>query len=249
MNRAITFNARVILPGSSPRLHIAADGTVTASPGVTFTADNSPVVVGNISNTSSLGGKVALVVPKSVYDADPKVTATITGHAVFEFQTGFESVTIANQSDKHLRIEDITVQNTTGQEDQNFKVDVPEQSSFSWTPIISPGNTPIVIENTSDGDGDIVLNGIVDNPYGTVQIHAAGGDISAGSAANIETTKLSYFPTHRRAHRDRADHRTSRGPCDVAQRICQRWHLCETNRRTSVAGCRAIRHRPGKSEC
>ena len=230
-------------------MHIAADGTVTASPGVTFTADDSQVVVGNISNTSSLGGKVALVVPKSVYDADPKVTATITGHAVFEFQTGFESVTIANQSDKHLQIEDITVQNTTGQEDQNFKVDVPEQSSFSWTPIISPGNTPIVIENTSDGDGDIVLNGIINNPYGTVQIHAAGGDISAGSAANIETTKLTLHAPKRAIGIERIT-----APVGVHATLLNGFandgiFVKQTEGHLWLDALARVRHRPGKSEC
>ena len=188
MNRAIHFNSNVILPGASPLLNIAADGTVTASRDITVTQDDSQVVVNDIRNTSSLGGDVRLAVPASDYDSDPHVTATITGHAVFEFQSGFESVTITNQSDKHLQIEDITVQNKTGQENTNVTLEAHDTSGFTWKRENTPGNPPIVIENTRNRD--IFLHGVIDNPSGTVQVHTAGGDISAVSEASIATTGL-----------------------------------------------------------
>ena len=200
MNRAIDFHSKVIVPGDSPWLNIDANGKVTTSSGVTFTTNDSqadsPVVVDGIYNTSTLGGSLEIKVPAFTPTGSPDATVTdtaaITGSAEIEFQTGFESVRITNQSTRQLQITDITSQNNTGQENQNIEVSPLDENEpkFSWSTITTPGNTPIVIANTNDDGGDILLRGFVNNPYGTVQIHTAGGDISGNSTAKIDTTEL-----------------------------------------------------------
>ena len=132
------------------------------------------------------------MIPASNYESSSGVTARITGSPVIEFQRGFESVTIINHTDKDLEIDDISTVNSTGQFNQNVIINVADQSAFSYTVTTSNGNTPLSIENTGS-DGDILLNGVIDNPFGVTEIVVANGDLESLSAQGLKSGLINAY--------------------------------------------------------
>ncbi|MHC4507326.1 MAG: FG-GAP-like repeat-containing protein, partial [Planctomycetota bacterium] len=189
MNRTIAFSATVFLPGASPELEIAADGSVIRQDLITFTESAAEIILDDLRNTGDLSGSALFSVPASVYDAQSTVSAVISGTPTLDFQTGFESVLVINRSPKDLRVNDIDVQNETGQVDQNITIIAGDQSGFTPTVTTSPGQTPITIENI--GPIDVLINGFIDNPFGTTSIITTAGDIlSTHPSALIKTVEL-----------------------------------------------------------
>ena len=236
MNRHIDFDSTVILPGASPRLEIAADGSVVEQNGVEFTEDESRVVIEDIRNTGELGGNVSFAIPESDYDSSSTVTSVITGEPTFELQTGFESVTITNHSDKDLHVSDIVVQNPSGQESQNITVSAGDQSQFSWTPEKTPGNTPIVIENTGAFEHRPERRdrqSLWHNPHRDCGRRYRGRFFIACGNDRADAQRPGW------RHRDQR--RSDSNRLGLAQRHRQERHLHRGSRRGSEAGLREFR--------
>jgi hypothetical protein len=169
-NRGINFDAQVAFPGARPELIIDENGQIESSEllGATISADQ--IVVDDLYNNAQYAGKASF----NVSNAPGADAGWVTGNASFDFETGFESVTIENRSDRDLVINAIDVQSDPVQLQQNVVVNAQQQAltkNFGH----SLGDTQLNISNT--GIGDVILNGAIHNIAGDSSIHTANGDI------------------------------------------------------------------------
>jgi trimeric autotransporter adhesin len=203
LNRSIAFNSAVTLLGPmNPLLVIDDEGNITQQvnfPVVQVTG--SEIIVPHIENNdNSLAGTIKFSIPTSIFDAlsgfaffNITTSRTLTGAPSVVFQTGYESVTIENQSDRDLRIQNISVINSSPQLQSNIQVAVGNASGFTVPTVTTdPGQTAITI--SGEGQGDITLGGVIDNPLGATTVNNQGGNILAGSvSARTRTTELGLF--------------------------------------------------------
>jgi trimeric autotransporter adhesin len=185
VNRAIAFDATVLLAGASPILEIAADGSVVAQEIITFSRPApGQIAIDDLSNTADLKGRAAFTIGSIALDSDTDArttsTGALTGTPTIQVQTAFESVTVRNGSADDLIINDIDVLGTAGTPD--IAVTALDASGFQPVVTSDPGATPLTVESAASGD--ILLAGRVYNPFGSTTYATAGGDIVDAVADN-----------------------------------------------------------------
>ncbi len=199
LNRLIAWNATIVMLGAvDPDLEIDSNGNIITHVNISATLNAGTFDVANIVNIGALDGSMTFTIPASFYDTMPSgygtitSSATITGAPSVIFHTGFDQVTIFNQSIDNLLINQINVINPSTDFTANINIDVGTHTGF--TPIITstPGDTKILIQNDSTiSTPNITFNDVITNPDGTTTAITAGGNIISGSdAATIETTGL-----------------------------------------------------------
>ncbi|MFZ1411071.1 MAG: hypothetical protein WAS07_06420, partial [Micropruina sp.] len=216
VKRHIDWESTTILLGEpNPKLHIAADGTVTELRNITGTGGNgNPLTLGQNVGTG------LIIVDDIEYNSGGNVFFTATelpGHvevgqiwgnaAIFDFQETWDYVEIINASPNDIQINLIDVvkppsSNTITVNVANvpngtfsFRVDnVSLGQTFHFELIHSYIGTLVTIANdqTSGTDWDVFLNDLIENPIGTTIVRAMHGDIenSAGVAQLIRTNVL-----------------------------------------------------------
>src|SRR5262249_33898858 len=118
LNRSIAWNATIVMLGADdPDLEIDASGHITKHVNISATLNGSTFVVADIVNSGSIDGSMTFTIPASFYDTNPTgygtitSSATITGAPSVIFHTGFDQVTIFNQSADDLQINGIDAVN------------------------------------------------------------------------------------------------------------------------------------------
>ncbi len=192
MARTINFDGDVVISGASPELEIAADGTEIIARDLTYTKSGNNITVNDLRNTGSLAGTVNFIIPTTVYDHKSSVTRAINGDSEIRYETGFESVRIVNHSDRDLTINNIQAQNTSPQFTRSISVNAGDDSGFTYNVVTVPGDTEITLLNSN---GDVRLNGLIDNPYGSTSVTSENGDIESGSRGAIRSTSVSLTAT------------------------------------------------------
>ncbi|NOY98599.1 MAG: hypothetical protein GXP40_05255, partial [Chloroflexi bacterium] len=212
LDRVIDFNSHVIMLGvENPKLVIAADGSEEDKVNVSYTADPTRIIVGDISN-DTFSGTITFRVDTSIFDllsseqlaqyGNVSTTNRLQGHAIFEFRTTLGSVTLINKSIKDLVINDIRVLNENGQLNSLITIDVLDSAAFSYDSFDAPGETNITIQNIDDplapkNPSDIQLRGAIENGMGVTTISTDGGDIILPSAyagvARVESKTLTLI--------------------------------------------------------
>ena len=186
-NSTINWCANAMIGMADTTLIIDGSGNVTNSSGVNYTTNGNTI---ELQNTPGIQGEAYFSAPTKI-TADPPL---------FTFSNTPKNVNIVNNSSKNLQIDGITVldpaqSGTTnvdlesnfllGGDASNFNF----QIAHSVGPIGGVGPTNINITNT--GASNVILNGVINNPIGTVKIVNTGGDIvSAGGGDNIEANKI-----------------------------------------------------------
>ena len=149
-------------PPKRPKITIGRDGRVTAE-GITFEMDDDEIVIGDILNDAL----------HSISIAAP--SGRVTGQGKISFAKTFEAVEIVNNSDKDVRIRDVRVRADNPQRPDLEITAGKDESQFDLASMV--GETLVEIENT--GNGHIILEGEIVNPFGIVTIRNANGDIQA----------------------------------------------------------------------
>jgi hypothetical protein len=117
LSRIIDFNASVLMLGpQSPELVVDAAGNITKQVNVTVSQLTPVIKVADIINTGLSSGTLIFAVAPSVLDSltqqqindktygdTVSATAKIRGNPDFGFSTGFDKVTITNDSTRNLR--------------------------------------------------------------------------------------------------------------------------------------------------
>jgi hypothetical protein len=193
LNRSIVWNATTVMLGAvDPDLEIDANGNITKSVNISATLNGSTFVVGDIVNAGALDGSMTFTIPASFYDTMPSgygtitSSATITGAPSVIFHTGFDQVTIFNQSTDDLQINGINAVNPSTDFISNININVGSHSGFTPTITSTPGDTKITIQNTSTPN--ITFEKLIYNPFGTTTAIAHGGNIISGSTAAVIQT-------------------------------------------------------------
>jgi hypothetical protein len=209
LTRKIIFPAKVRMLGAAgPQLKIDADGKIVVKKNLTLnnntmnlgdTYSSGEIVVDDIRNDNSLaGGRIEFSISPTSYDVSKPswvtTTALIQGQPEFVFVTGFDRAAFENNSNRSIRFNNINVLNPSSQFASNIFVNVADKTAF--TPVVKgsiPGDTKLNITNL--GNGDILLNGKIDNPFGTsvilnalrpeVVIQNGTGSIIASSTLNL----------------------------------------------------------------
>ena len=200
----INWNSDVrILSGPAPTLVVKADGVVDLT--------QTQNVTGNWNTTTGIVSDPEIVVD-DIFNDDPGqirfkssqantngsdigingTIQTLGGHAVesvFDFIENFDKVTLINNSQMNLMVNDIDPINRTDK--PQVLMDVPVNAAFEFGVIHSFTPTLITIDNTALlGGADIKLNGFIDNPIGITDVHAASGDITDTGPGKIRTNVL-----------------------------------------------------------
>jgi len=200
----INWNSDVrILSGPAPTLVVKADGVVDLT--------QTQNVTGNWNTTTGIVSGPEIVVD-DIFNDDPGqirfkssqantngsdigingTIQTLGGHAVesvFDFIENFDKVTLINNSQMNLMVNDIDPINRTDK--PQVLMDVPVNAAFEFGVIHSFTPTLITIDNTALlGGADIKLNGFIDNPIGITDVHAASGDITDTGPGKIRTNVL-----------------------------------------------------------
>ena len=185
IKRDMQYNATTnTIRSKTPVLQVAADGSITKAVNVDFEVTPNEVIVNGITS----GGGVRFEMPQfpasSVSDI---LTTSLTGTATFNFEKRVRSVTIDNASAKDLHIRGINTEtdlrpnvsiNVHGLVATNFS------SSVSNGPIVS---VPVTINSTQT---DVILDGIILNPVGFVDITTGQDIVSQTSDARIKTPSV-----------------------------------------------------------
>jgi len=189
--REIIFPAKVFFLGApSPELLIDANGKVLTKKNLTLnnnsiqvgdTYTSGEIVVDDIRNNDPLAqGEAEFVIPAVFYDSASKpagftTLARIVGAPEFTPVIGFESVTITSEADRTLRINAIDVINPFPSPSRNVTVNVADKTGFTpqFKDPVSE-NTPVTI--TNDDVEAILLNGVINNPFGCTKITSNDGN-------------------------------------------------------------------------
>ena len=202
-DRTIEWNATVgILPAPNPILTINSGGAITQDVGVTTQPIvNGTLVVNPITNNPTAFGNVTFHIASSALDAENNTNgitteATLTGVTVVNYVTSFQSVTVENNSTLNLHMSGIEPAVSANLLLGHVVINVPNggASGFSDSVISTPVPTVITIQNTVAASGDILLQGLIDDPLGSTTIGAAAGSIleaAAGALIDAKTISLS----------------------------------------------------------
>ena len=174
--RSIRWDADVeISAGPSPEVLIDQNGNVVKEIGATVDLSQpGKAIVGDIGGGS--GGQVLFISDKITNDT-PDAGNDLK--ALFQFDETYTGITIINKSGLELDINNINVLGSA-----NPFVDLQGSGTVDLTFDLRRGVVPtqITIENLNPVvAADIVLDGTIDNPIGQTYVHAALGDIVAGT--------------------------------------------------------------------
>lgn len=165
---------------SSPRLVINADGSFDAV-GVTAEKVGNEVIVSDITGGQGAG---------SILLSSPG--GTVSGNGTIHKNSNFAAVTIVNNSDLNLRINDISSINPNAIDaDLQIESDpAKDTASFSVVSDLGSGmNSPLVrIQNNTTAD--VLFAGEVENPTGITTVTNQGGDILALPGAFLEGRQI-----------------------------------------------------------
>jgi 6-phosphogluconolactonase (cycloisomerase 2 family) len=190
---SIDFDATVIMFGApSPDLLIDAAGNVIRQQNIGFTRVGDEIRIDNIANSGALSGSLRFAVQtfpvanSSASGDTVSTSAVIRGEPVFEYRTGYESVSIGIASDTALHTGLIDVINRSATFSPSVSVSARDASAFDYSTRSDPGKTLIIIDNASDKA--IRVAGNILSPYGRTRIESAQGSIvAANGALRIET--------------------------------------------------------------
>ncbi|MDB5862130.1 MAG: repeat-containing protein, partial [Ramlibacter sp.] len=189
--RSIEWNGDVILLAQkAPRLLVDANGLVVEAVDITvdghgqgYVVAGNTIVVDDIVNGSDAGQATFTV--NDVVSA-PAGVMSGSGGTVYT-STTFDKVSITNLSDKHLVLNDINVANPAARGSVTLAA---QQVSLRFD--VGNTGTAADIAVLNDGDGDVWLNGLIDNAVGRTAIDNTGGAIvNASPAGSIRTNALS----------------------------------------------------------
>jgi hypothetical protein len=181
-NRDIVWNATVELGGVSPVLEINASGGIVEAVGLSVSETATTITVNDIVNQ----------VANARFDAE-SITGS-TGNYIIK--PTLDNVTITNQSDKSLIINNISVANKTDQAFVNF---VNDQDGIQFDIDFDTANptTLITINNLSTSPtSNVTLNGVIDNPIGTTNITNTGGSILDANGGLIRSNIIDLDATN-----------------------------------------------------
>ncbi|MEO1530373.1 MAG: hypothetical protein AAFX06_33710, partial [Planctomycetota bacterium] len=189
-DRIIDFNSKVILPvADDPILILDSDGNVLEREAITFSSTDALITIDDLINTGTQGGTVTLEVNTSNRDSEMTDPRQITGSPDVTFQTGYLNVTIENQSDKPIEIQNMDVVNESATASDLITIlGSPNVNDLSPTANTDTGATNLVIQSV----GGIRIGGRIDNPFGSTTITSDGAIVTAevGVVDNAEISNL-----------------------------------------------------------
>ncbi len=161
---------------SSPRLIINADGSLDAA-GITAEIDGNVVNVADIAGGQG-AGTVVLSSPGGA----------ISGDGTIHKNANFATVTIVNNSNLDLKINNISSINPNPIEaDLQITADPAlDSSSFNVVSDLGTGLTSPQVQIENNAASDVLLAGGIENPTGVVSVVNTGGDILALPGAYIQ---------------------------------------------------------------
>ncbi|MDE2506518.1 MAG: hypothetical protein KGM43_04855, partial [Planctomycetota bacterium] len=167
-NQAASMNGNVVLlAGQAPLLIIDAAGNVAEA------VNASASLVGNTINVADIAAPVA-------GQADV-VSNNINGSGGnWDFRQTYQSVTIINNSNDNLQINNIAVASNSVQ--PSVVLNAPGVG-LTFTISHSITTTPILIEN--NGTGNVLVNGTINNPISSTTITNSGGGILATNPRGV----------------------------------------------------------------
>ena len=198
--RNIAFNGDIqVLGAVSPELLVDETGTIITQRNISVTDNGAgtPIIVNDLANTNigALAGKVRFFIPTSDYDSSSSsnvnASASLTGAPTITFLTGFERVSIVNDSDRELIINDIDVLSNASSFTSNVIIDVPPGANASFTnptAATDPGRTAIEILNT--GSNQVSLRGLINNPFGSTSVRNLAGNVVTVPAAVTKSAEV-----------------------------------------------------------
>ncbi|MEP9378774.1 PKD domain-containing protein [Aquabacter sp. CN5-332] len=182
--RTIVFNGTVTMLGAQdPTLVVDASGQVTASGGATATIANNTITVGSIAGSASSSGTIAFVLSSSTLDVVPSVSsASLTGAPTINTIGNFANVFITNNSAMTLAIGNINaVYGASNQRPQ-----VTGTAGYSgFTPTYGAITTATNIQIVNTSAANVLISGVISNPFGTTTITNAGGSILANGGSIV----------------------------------------------------------------
>ncbi len=180
--REIVFNGdAVLLAGPAPELIVNRFGQIVVKTGVNASISNGTINVGPISDHAP--GWVHFVTDAQTQDTglidlpEPSTISGKQGHITYE--NTFRTVSLANWSALNLKLGSIDpVIRTPGGDVLRIKVD--DTSGFSVKLANSFVPTTMNIGNfAAHGIGNLTLTNVVEDPIGTVNLTAVGGNLLA----------------------------------------------------------------------
>lgn len=173
---SVTLDGDVLpCPQEQPTLIVAADGRIVESTGIEVVADGNQLILRPIINEQA--NRVII----------SAVGGPVRGRGTIALRKAFSNVTIVNHSASDLVVADIRslfvndrlpdIQITTGHDETEFTI------------VSALDSSQVTIENNSTGN--VILQGLLTNPIGTMQITSQLGDIVAVDGHLLQANQVS----------------------------------------------------------
>ena len=174
IENAIQFDADVFqLSSTSPELIVDSDGNIVRDFLVDARREGDEIIVDDLINAGR--GKVLIDASNGLLFGDGRVFVN----------NAYETVTLENNSDLDLRINDIDIAS-----DHLVTPDVEFFSSNDFDLEIVAGveRSSVIINNTSTSD--VIIAGLIENPFGDTTIVNRGGDILSTGNGIVQSNAL-----------------------------------------------------------